>query len=174
MSTEDTQGRLSKDARELALLNYGHIEQQATLAATKSALLVAAHALLAAACVSVAREWNVFASPGPHIWLYAVASCLIAAAFIVSLWAIVPKSTVDDPSDLLFFASIAQRASPDVYLREYREATDAQLERTLLRTTYGKSVWLRKNFKFVRLAIFCSCAGTLCAVASVALLASSR
>lgn len=174
MSTDDTQGRLSKDARELALLNYNHIEQQATLAATKSALLVAAHALLAAASVSVAREWDVFDGPGMHVWLYAVAGGLIAAAFIVSMWAIVPKSTVDDPSDLLFFASIAQRARPDDYLREYGEATDAQLERTLLRTTHGKSVWLRKNFKFVRLAILCSCVGTVCAVASVALLASSR
>lgn len=167
--------RLSRDARELALSNYNHIEQQATLAATKSALLVAAHALLAAAYVSVAKDWEVFAYPPPlHVWPYAAAGVFVAAAFLVSLWAIVPKSRVDDPSDLLFFASIAQRETSDNYLRQYQETTDAQLDRMLLRTIHGKSVWLRKNFYFVRLAIFSSCLGTVCVVASVVLIACGQ
>lgn len=103
-----TNSELRKDAYELAVVNYGHIEQQANLAATKAALLVAAQALLGATYVSVAKDFGVFYYYKDSVLSlsFGLAGAFILLAFLLSLYAIFPKSKADSNRDLLFFASI--------------------------------------------------------------------
>jgi len=160
---------LSKEAYELAVVNYGHIEQQAGLAATKAALLVAAQALLLTIYVGAAKDFGVFYYYKGSVlsFIFAFAGISILLALFLSLYAIFPKSKPDSDQDLLFFASINDNfASAGEYVASYRLASTEELDRQLLENIHGKACWLRRNFWFVRASIFMTFLGVLVATVS--------
>jgi hypothetical protein len=156
----------------LALTNYGHIEQQAALSATKSALLVAAHALLGAVYVGLIKDYGIFKAFAWKLeaWLFFLGGLTLLAGFLLSLYAILPKSRSDETGDILFYASIQGFSSAREYVDAYRAKDPTGLDTELLQNTYGKSCWLRKNFYLIRWAIYCSCAATLMAVLAIILM----
>jgi hypothetical protein len=164
---------LRKDALDLAVVNYGHIEQQATLAATKASLLVAAQALLGATYVGVAKDFGIFFYyKGSLLGLaFGAAGAFILISFILSLYAIFPKSKADNDADLLFFASIKDNfTSSEDYVKAYFGATRAELDRQLLENIHGKACWLRRNFGLIRASILMTFLGASLAACSVALM----
>lgn len=166
---QDQRDVLTKDGLSIAINNYNYIEQQVTLAAAKSALLVAAHAILAAAYISVTKDYHVFQTFPGTFWayVYGAAGVAIALAFLLSLWAIIPNSRVYNRIDLLFFASIASRSSAEDYCKEFFAQDQQGFDKMLLKTIHGKSIWLRKKFALVRVAIYSSFAGTILAIVSL-------
>ena len=75
---------LTDNAFNLALTNYGHIEQQAALSATKSALLVAAHALLSAVYVGLIKDYDIFKEFAWKLeaWLFFFAGITLLVGFL--------------------------------------------------------------------------------------------
>ena len=162
--------KLSDVGFSLAVTNYGHIEQQATLAVTKAALLVAAQALLGGTYVAVAKDYKIFQKFAWTVegWAFALAGFAILTAFLFSLYAILPKSKPDSKDDVLFFASINDNfSSPSAFARAYFQMDQNGFDMLLLENIYGKACWLRRHFNSVRISIACTFVGTVVAVAAV-------
>lgn len=154
------------------MANYGHIEQQAALSAAKSALLVAAHAVLGVIYVGLIKDYHVFKLFAWKMegWLYFLAGVTLLIGFLLSLYAILPKSRPDESGDVIFFASIKEFRSADEFINAYRDKDRIGLETEVLKNIYGKSCWLRKNFHLIRGAIYCSCGGTVLAAVAVVMM----
>lgn len=178
MQTEtDKSSQLSDRGYELALANYGHIEQQASLSVTKAALLVAAHAILGAVYVSFVRDYGVlrlFEWQSAEPIAFFLAAVALAAGFILSLYAIFPKSRPDERGDVLFFVGINEFSNPGAYVQAYREKDRHGLEDELLKNIYGKSCWLRRNFHLLRGAIYCSIAATFLVLLGLMIMGVSK
>jgi hypothetical protein len=171
MENEDTTKptRLSAEGSNLAVMSYNHIEQQASLSANKSALLMAAHALIGATYVTIAKDFHLFAKFQGSFkgWLFGIAGALLLAGLTFALAAIFPKSKPDKSGDVFFFASIAAFTSREAFVKKFFDMDIEGFDQSILENIYGKSKWLAKNFLLIRASILCSGAGLSLAIISI-------
>jgi hypothetical protein len=162
---------LTHEGWELALVQYDHVEQQSSLAATKATILVAVQAIVGGTYVTLAKDCSVFTSfqSKPLAFFeFSLAGILLMAGLIAALAAIFPKHRPDDKSDVLFFAAIRLHCCSEHYWKKYLEKDDAGLlGRDLIENIYGKSKWLAKNFLWIKTSILLLIMATLFAVWSI-------
>ena len=160
---------LSQYGREVALLHFNHVEQQVSLAATTSGLIVAADALMIGAYIAVVKDYAIFKVFG--LWIegimFAVGGGLLVAGFLCALFAVFPNirfaSFQYTVENVVFFGWIGKQDFSD-YLRTFLSKDSGEseeLDKELLYQIWGKSRWLNRMFKFIQLAVLSTILGTI-------------
>lgn len=162
---------LTHEGWELALVQYDHVEQQSSLAATKATILVAVQAIVGGTYVTLAKDCSVFTSfqnKPLAFFEFSLAGLFLLSGLIAALAAILPKHQPDDASDVLFFAAIRLHCCSEHYWKTYLEKdASGLLGRDLIENIYGKSKWLAKNFLWIKTSIWLLILATLFAVWSI-------
>lgn len=152
-----------KFSTEVLLAQYGHVEQQIALAATKTGLLVTAYSVLVTAYVVYSKECltvpqgDLFAPENRLSLLISVTGLVLLVGLMLSLYAVLPRGT-SKPHEMMFYGAIAK--NHESYAIKWKEAKDEEIVDWLLTGVVGKSQWLRTKYRIVGLAVWCAIGAT--------------
>lgn len=153
-----------KFSTEVLLAQYGHVEQQIALAATKTGLLVTAYSVLVTAYVVYSKECltamqgDLLASENRLGLLISLTGLALLVGLMLSLYAVLPRSK-SEQHEMLFYGAIAKKHQG--YAAKWKDAQDEDIVNWLLTGVVGKSQWLRSKYRVVSLAIWCAIGATL-------------
>jgi hypothetical protein len=165
--------RSAEERLKLALGYFEHVEKQVGLAATTAQIIVAASALLITAYVQVFKgyDWTT-ATWGPGLECVVVVGGLcLGVGIVLALIAAFPNmrpywSRKGDLDSVFYFQTVAAFPHDHEYIAEFRRiGNKGEFEAGLLRQIWGKSVWLRRMFKRIQIAIGFLVAGTCLGIA---------
>lgn len=152
-----------KFSTEVLLAQYGHVEQQIALAATKTGLLVTAYSVLVTAYVVYSKECltvlqgDLFAPENRLSLFISITGLVLLLGLMLSLYAVLPRWT-NKPHEMMFYGAIAK--DHKTYAEKWKEAKDEEIVDWLLTGVVGKSQWLRTKYRIVGLAVCCAIAAT--------------
>jgi hypothetical protein len=165
--------RLPEERLKLALGYFEHVEKQVGLAATTAQIIVAASALLITAYVNVFKgyDWTTAKWGAILECAVVVGGLCLGVGIVLALVAAFPNmrpywSIKGDLDSVFYFRTVAAFSYDHEYIAEFRRISGkGEFEAALLRQVWGKSVWLRRMFRRIQIAIGFLVAGTCLGIA---------